>query len=70
MWKFKETLIDALEEGTSANPGAILGPRASMLESPFMAKKILIDSISPVDKEKVDKPTLDLVVTKFFHIVG
>ncbi|GFY85350.1 hypothetical protein Acr_04g0000880 [Actinidia rufa] len=60
----------ALVEGTSANPGAALGPKASMLWSAAVAKKILFGAILPVDKEKADKLSLDQVVTKFFHIVG
>ena len=65
-----ETSAAAPGEGTSANPGAILGPRASILGSPSMAKKLLGGVISPSDKEKEDKLSLDQVVTKFFHIVS
>ena len=60
----------AFREGTSANPGAVLRLRSSMLGSPSVAKKILGGVIPPADKKKVDKLTLDQVVTKFFHIVG
>ncbi|GFS35816.1 hypothetical protein Acr_00g0042280 [Actinidia rufa] len=57
-------------EGTSANPSNALGPGASMLRSPSIAEKILSEVILPIDKVKVDKFSLDQVVTKFFHIVG
>ena len=40
-WKFTEKPTVASKEGTSVNPGAILGPRASMLGSPSVAEKIL-----------------------------
>ena len=47
-----ETFVAAPGEGTSSNPGAILGPRASMLESPLMVEKILGGVIPPADKKK------------------
>ena len=64
------TPVPILEEGTSVNPGAILGPRGSMLGSPSVVEKILGGVIPPVDKEKVDKLSLDQVMTKFFHIIA
>ena len=61
----KETVWPkALGEGTLTKTGDVLGPGASM------AEKILVGVILPADKEKVDKLSLDQVVTKFFHIVG
>ncbi|GFY87309.1 hypothetical protein Acr_05g0009480 [Actinidia rufa] len=60
----------APREGISANLGAFLGPGASMLGNPSMVEKILLGVNLLADKEKVDKLSLDLVVTKFFHIVG
>ncbi|GFY95443.1 hypothetical protein Acr_10g0008280 [Actinidia rufa] len=60
----------APREGTSANPGTTLGPEASMLGNPSMAEKILAGVILHANKEKVDKLSLDQVVTKFFHIIG
>ena len=64
-----ETSAATPGEGTSANPGIVMGHKASMLGSPSMVEKILEGVIPPTDKEKMKKPTLDQVVTKFFHIV-
>lgn len=66
----KVTLPIALGEGTSANPGIVQGPKASILESPSVVEKILGEVILPADKEKVDKLTLDQAVMKFFHVIG
>ncbi|GFY88901.1 hypothetical protein Acr_06g0008410 [Actinidia rufa] len=52
-------LAAAPREGTLANPSNVLGPRASMLGSPSVAKKILEGMILPVYKDKVDKLSLD-----------
>ena len=41
-----------------------------MLGSPSVVEKILAGVILPADNEKVDKLSLDQVVTKFFHIIG
>ena len=68
-WNFKKTTTAALREGTSANPGILLGPKASLLGSPSMAKKILEGVIPLSNKENVDKLTLNQVVTKFFHVI-
>ncbi|GFY87361.1 hypothetical protein Acr_05g0010000 [Actinidia rufa] len=57
-------------EGTSANLGAALGPTAFILGSPSMAEKLLRGVIPPVDKEKVEKQTLDQMATKLFHVIG
>ncbi|PSS36116.1 Glucosamine-1-phosphate N-acetyltransferase like [Actinidia chinensis var. chinensis] len=57
-------------EGNSANPGVTLGPGTSKLGNPSVAEKILAGVILHADKEKVNKLSLDQVVTKFFHIVG
>ena len=65
-----ETSATAPGEGTSANFGAVLGPRASMLGSPSVVENILGEVIPPFDKENMDKLTLDQVVTKFFHMVS
>ena len=67
--KKRETSVTAQGEGTSAIPIAALEPRASILRSPSVVEKILGGVIPPTDKEKMEKPTLDQVVTKFFHIV-
>ncbi|GFZ19791.1 hypothetical protein Acr_28g0004960 [Actinidia rufa] len=56
-------------EGTSVNPGNALGPGVSMLGSASVAEKILSRVILPADKEKVNKLSLDQVVTTLFHIV-
>ncbi|GFZ16041.1 hypothetical protein Acr_25g0004500 [Actinidia rufa] len=45
-------------------------PTASMLGSPSVAEKFLRGVISPADKEKVEKLTLDQTATKFFHVIG
>ena len=57
-------------EGTSKKPGKVLGTGASVMASPSVTEKILSKVILPTNKEKVDKLSLDQVVTKFFHIVG
>ena len=57
-------------EGTSANPGAILGLKASMLENSAMADKFLERVIPPTDRESVEKLDLDKAILKFFHCVG
>ena len=41
-----------------------------MMASAFMAEKIMTGVILSADKEKVDKLSLDQVVTKFLHILG
>ena len=50
-----ETSIAALEEGTSANPSTVLGPRASMLGSPCVAEKNTWKSISTRQQGKSEK---------------
>ena len=49
----------ALGEGTSNKPNYALGPTTSVLGSRSMTEKILAGVILPVDKEKVDKLSLD-----------
>ncbi|XP_057482144.1 uncharacterized protein LOC130769038 isoform X2 [Actinidia eriantha] len=60
----------AAGEGTSANPGAVLGPKASMLGNPTVAEKFLEGVIPPSDKEEVEKLGLDRAISRFFHGVG
>ncbi|XP_057490042.1 uncharacterized protein LOC130776032 isoform X1 [Actinidia eriantha] len=57
-------------DGTSANPIAALGPRATMLRSSATTEKILESAIPPFDKKEMEKLDLDQVVSKFFHIIG
>ena len=57
-------------ESTSARPWDVLGSGASILVSDYVAEKIQARLILPSDKEKVDKLSLDQVITKFLHIVG
>ena len=57
-------------EGTSTKPGGILRPKVSILGSPSVVEKILAGVILPADKEKVDKLSLNQMVTNFFHIIG
>ncbi|GFZ10826.1 hypothetical protein Acr_22g0002240 [Actinidia rufa] len=57
-------------EGISVNLGTVLGLQASILGSLSLAEKIIGRVILPSDKEKVDKLTLDQVVTRFFHAIG
>ena len=38
--------------------------------SPSIAEKILRGVITPVDKEKVEKLTLDQTATRFFYVIG
>ncbi|GFZ10970.1 hypothetical protein Acr_22g0003680 [Actinidia rufa] len=60
----------AIREGTSANPVATLGPRATMLRSSATIEKLLESVIPPFDKEEVEKLDFDRVTSKFFHIIG
>ncbi|GFZ00893.1 hypothetical protein Acr_14g0005280 [Actinidia rufa] len=60
----------ALEEGTSANPGDVLGLNPSMLENPAMAEKLLKGVIQPFDKEEVGKLNLGQEVPRLFYGVG
>ena len=60
----------ALEEGTSARPSDALGSGASMMVSASVVEKILVGVILPINKEKVEKFSLDQVATKFLHIIG
>ncbi|GFZ14455.1 hypothetical protein Acr_24g0006450 [Actinidia rufa] len=53
----------APEEGTSVNPGAALGLKASMLENPTIAEKLFKEVIPPVDKEEVEKLDLDRTIS-------
>ncbi|GFY91569.1 hypothetical protein Acr_07g0017650 [Actinidia rufa] len=62
MWKFitppnkeddKAVSIVAVGRGTSANPVAPFGPKATMLRSSAMAEKLLESVIPPFDKEKL-----------------
>ncbi|GFY95083.1 hypothetical protein Acr_10g0004680 [Actinidia rufa] len=55
---------------TSATLGAALGPTASILGSPSVAKKLLRGVIPSADKEKVEKLTLDQMATKLFHVIS
>ena len=48
MWRFKEISTAAHGEGTSANPGTMLG----MIGSPSVAEKLLTGVIPPSYKEK------------------
>ncbi|GFZ18347.1 hypothetical protein Acr_27g0000860 [Actinidia rufa] len=66
----KVTSAAAVEEGTSANPVATLGPKVTMLRSSSTVEKLLKAVIPPFDKEEVDKLELDRVVSKLFHILG
>ena len=60
----------ALGEGTSANPGDVLGLNASMLENPVVAEKLLEGAIPPFDREEVGKLDLDWAISRLFHGVG
>ena len=60
----------ALEEGTSATAGHPLGPRASVMASASVVEKILVRVILPANREKVEKLSLDQVITQFLHILG
>ncbi|GFS34997.1 hypothetical protein Acr_00g0037220 [Actinidia rufa] len=63
-------LVTKRREGTSVNLVTSLGPKAMMLRSFAVAKKLLEAVIPPFDKEVVEKLDLDQVVSKFFHIIG
>ncbi|GFY87854.1 spermidine synthase [Actinidia rufa] len=51
-------------------PGEVLGEDASVYANHSMAEKFFYGVILPADKEKVDKLSLDQVVTKYFHVLG
>ncbi|GFS38856.1 hypothetical protein Acr_00g0059850 [Actinidia rufa] len=51
-------------------PPAAKKAKSATSRSASVAKKILSGVILPVDNEKVDKLSLDQVVTKFFHNIG
>ncbi|GFZ06968.1 hypothetical protein Acr_18g0011380 [Actinidia rufa] len=57
-------------EGPLKKPGEVLGSGASVMANAAVAEKILTGVILPADKERVDKLSLDQVVTKFLHILG
>ena len=57
-------------EGSSPSLGIVLGLRASILRSPFVAEKILRGVIPPSDQEKVGQLSLDKTANKFFHALG
>ena len=59
-----------LGDGSSPNPGTVLGPEAFIMGSPSIAEKILRGVIPPADKEKVKKLSLDQTATKLFHVIG
>ena len=48
-----EIKVVTIEEVTSANHATVLGPMASMLKNPAMAKKLLEGVILPIDKDEV-----------------
>ncbi|GFS43667.1 hypothetical protein Acr_00g0086320 [Actinidia rufa] len=54
-------------EGTSTNPGVVLGYNISMIGNPVVAKKLLKGVIPLADKEEVEKLDLDWAISKFFH---
>ena len=60
----------ALREGTLANPGHVLGLRASMLKNPTVAEKLLEGVIPPIDREEVGKLNLDRAISRLFYGVG
>ncbi|GFS32283.1 hypothetical protein Acr_00g0021730 [Actinidia rufa] len=60
----------AVGEGTSANPGVVLGLKAFMLGNPAVVGKLLEEVILPADKEEVEKLDLDWAISQFFHRVG
>ena len=66
----KAATVAIAREGTSANPGAALGPMTSMVKYPVVEKKLLEGVIPPTVKEEVKKMDLDQAILKFFHIVG
>ncbi|GFY92797.1 hypothetical protein Acr_08g0011930 [Actinidia rufa] len=54
---------------SSKKPSEVLGKVTSVYASPSVAEKIFSGVILPVDREKVNKLSLDQVVTKFFHVL-
>ncbi|GFY80842.1 hypothetical protein Acr_01g0006510 [Actinidia rufa] len=50
--------------------GEVLGKGTSVYASPFVEEKLLSGVILPANREKVDKLSLDQVVTKFFHVLS
>ena len=63
----------APEEGTSASPRHLLGPRASVMARASMVEKIMAEVILPTtpdDREKVKKLSLDQLITKVEKILA
>ena len=59
----------ALGEGTSANPGVVLGLEASAIDNPTMAKKLLQGVVLLADKKTAELEP-DVVATRFFNAFG
>ncbi|PSR89305.1 Transcriptional activator somA like [Actinidia chinensis var. chinensis] len=57
-------------EGTLANPGAVFGLNASILENPVVAEKLLEGVIPSLDKEEVGRLDLDREISRLLHGVG
>ena len=57
----------ALGEGTSANPGVVLGLEASSIDNPTVVKKLLQGVVLPANKKTVGELELDVAATRFFH---
>ena len=60
----------APEEGTSANPGDVLGLNASMLENLVVENKLLEIVIPQFDREEVGKLDVDWAISRLFHGIG
>ncbi|XP_057463363.1 uncharacterized protein LOC130753365 [Actinidia eriantha] len=67
----RETLrLVAPEEGHLKKPDEVLGSGAFVMANAAVAEKIFAWVILPANKERVDKLSLNQVVTKFLHILG
>ena len=60
----------AIGEGTSANPGDVLGLNASMMESSTVAEKLLEGVIPSFDKEETGKLDHDRAISRLFSEIG
>ncbi|GFY90807.1 hypothetical protein Acr_07g0010040 [Actinidia rufa] len=70
MLSSKAKIIAEIRASTSANPGAVLGPRTSILKNPVVAKKLIEGVIPPLDKAEANKLELDRAISRLFQGIG
>ncbi|GFS31894.1 hypothetical protein Acr_00g0019810 [Actinidia rufa] len=70
MLSSKAATVKAIGAGTSANPGTILGSRASILKNPIVEEKLIKGVIPPLNKAKANKLELDRAISRLFQGIG